>query len=309
MSKALDYLQSRRVDFVKITENTMQPAIFIEALKQARARGLRTSGHVPVQLTLDQMFDAGLGTVEHQSYLLRGATPREAELTAQVAAGKMSSREAMRASLESYDEATARATYRRMARAGTAIVPTLIGSQATAYLDQDDHAHDPYLAYIGKGIRATYDWRVQRAARDDAIAYRHTVFEKAASQLPLLEQEGVSIIAGTDAGFLNSFDYPGQGLHDELGIFVRYGLTPQQALKAAVLAGPRFLGKQERYGAVEAGKAADLLVLDADPLKDIAATRKIRLVVSHGKPYDRAQLDAMLAGIKRWVDEHPAPAQ
>jgi len=309
VSKALDYLQSRRVDFVKITENTMQPAIFIEALKQARARGLRTSGHVPVQLTLDQMFDAGLGTVEHQSYLLRGATPREAELTAQVAAGKMSSREAMRASLESYDEATARATYRRMARAGTAIVPTLIGSQATAYLDQDDHAHDPYLAYIGKGIRATYDWRVQRAARDDAIAYRHTVFEKAASQLPLLEQEGVSIIAGTDAGFLNSFDYPGQGLHDELGIFVRYGLTPQQALKAAVLAGPRFLGKQERYGAVEAGKAADLLVLDADPLKDIAATRKIRLVVSHGKPYDRAQLDAMLAGIKRWVDEHPAPAQ
>jgi hypothetical protein len=264
---------------------------------------------VPVQLTLDEMFNAGLGTVEHQSYLLRGATPREAELTAQVAAGTMTGREAMRASVESYDEATARATYRRMAAAGTSIVPTLIGSQATAYLDQDDHAHDPYLAYIGKGILATYDWRVQRAAKDDAnaIAYRHAVYEKAAAQLPLLEQEGVSIIAGTDAGFLNSFDYPGQGLHDELGIFVKYGLTPQQALKAAVLAGPRFLGKQERYGAVEAGKTADLLVLDADPLQDIAATRKIRMVVSHGKPYDRAQLDAMLANIKRWVEQHPAP--
>jgi imidazolonepropionase-like amidohydrolase len=311
VSKALDYLQSRKVDFVKITENTMTPPIFLEALKQAKARGLRTSGHVPVQLTLDEMFNAGLGTVEHQSYLLRGATPREAELTAQVAAGTMTGREAMRASVESYDEATARATYRRMAQAGTAIVPTLIGSQVTAYLDQDDHAHDPYLAYIGKGIRATYDWRVQRAAKDDAnaIAYRHAVYEKAAAQLPLLEQEGVSIIAGTDAGFLNSFDYPGQGLHDELGIFVKYGLTPQQALKAAVLAGPRFLGKQERYGAVEAGKTADLLVLDADPLQDIAATRKIRMVVSHGKPYDRAQLDAMLANIKRWVEQHPAPSK
>ncbi|WP_395404650.1 amidohydrolase family protein [Pseudoduganella sp. UC29_106] len=311
VSKALDYLQSRKVDFVKITENTMTPPIFLEALRQAKERGLRTSGHVPVQLTLDDMFKAGLGTVEHQSYLLRGSTPREAELTAQVAAGKMTGREAMRASLESYDEATARATFRRMAQAGTAIVPTLIGSQATAYLDQDDHAHDPYLQYIGKGLRATYDWRVQRAAKDDkdAIALRHALFEKSASLLPLLEQEGVSIIAGTDAGFLNSFDYPGQGLHDELGIFVKYGLTPQQALKAAVLAGPRFLGKQERYGVVEAGKTADLLVLDADPLKDISATRKIRMVLNHGKAYDRAKLDAMLADVKRWVEQHPAPAQ
>ena len=152
---------------------------------------------------------------------------------------------------------------------------------------------------------------MQRAAKDDkdAIALRHALFEKSASLLPLLEQEGVSIIAGTDAGFLNSFDYPGQGLHDELGIFVKYGLTPQQALKAAVLAGPRFLGKQERYGAVEAGKTADLLVLDADPLKDIGATRKIRMVLSHGKAYDRAKLDAMLADVKRWVEQHPAPAQ
>jgi imidazolonepropionase-like amidohydrolase len=311
VSKALDYLQSRKVDFVKITENTMTPPIFLESLRQAKARGLRTSGHVPVQLTLDEMFKAGLGTVEHQSYLLRGSTPREAELTAQVAAGKMTGREAMRASLESYDEATARATFRRMAQAGTAIVPTLIGSQATAYLDQNDHAHDSYLQYIGKGLRATYDWRVQRAAKDDkdAIALRHSLFEKSASLLPLLEQEGVSIIAGTDAGFLNSFDYPGQGLHDELDIFVKYGLTPQQALKAAVLAGPRFLGKEQRYGAVEAGKTADLLVLDADPLKDITAIRKIRMVLSHGKAYDRAKLDAMLADVKRWVEQHPAPAQ
>ncbi|MGO4466780.1 amidohydrolase family protein [Pseudoduganella sp. RAF53_2] len=310
VSKALDYLQSRRVDFVKITENTLKPEIYLEALRQAKERGMRTSGHVPVQLTLDQMFNAGLGTVEHESYMLRGATPREAELTAQVAAGKITGREAMRASLESYDEAAARATFRRMAAAGTAIVPTLIGSEATAYLDQNDHAHDAYLQYIGKGLRATYDWRVQRAAKDDAsaIAFRHALYEKSASLLPLMQQEGVSIIAGTDAGFLNSFDYPGQGLHDELGIFVKYGLTPHQALNAAVLAGPRFLGKQQRYGAVEAGKAADLLVLDADPLKDIAATRKIRLVVSHGKAYDRAQLDAMLAKVKAWVAEHPAPA-
>ncbi|SFV06335.1 amidohydrolase family protein [Pseudoduganella namucuonensis] len=304
---ALDQLQAWKVDFVKITENTMTPAIYLEALRQARARGMRTSGHVPAQLTLDQVADAGLGTVEHQSYLLRATTPREGELTAQVADGRLTAREAMKLSLESYDEATARAAFRRLAAAGTAVVPTLYGSYVTAYLDRDDHSRDAYLQYIGKGLRATYDWRVQRAAKDgpEAIALRHAIFEKSAALLPLLAREGVSIIAGTDAGFLNSYDYPGVSLHDEIGLYVKYGLTPAQALQSAVVAGPRFLGKLDRYGAVAEGKAADLLVLDADPLKDIAATRKIRMVVSRGAVHDRASLDRMLAGVKAWVARQP----
>ncbi len=303
VSKALDYLQAKRVDFVKITENTMTPAIYLEALRQAKERGMRTSGHLPVQLPLAQVFDAGLGTVEHQTYLLRATTPRENELTAQVAAGKLTSREAMRLSLESYDEATARASFRHMAARGTAVVPTLSGVQVTAYLDQDDHGHDPYLQYIGKGLRATYDWRVKRAAQDgpEAIALRHAIFEKSAALLPILAQEGVSIIAGTDAGFLNSFDYPGQALHDEIALYVKYGLTPHQALQSAVVNGPRFLGKLDRYGSIAAGKSADLLVLDADPLLDIAATRQIRMVISRGEVYDRARLDKMLEDVKRRV--------
>ena len=61
------------------------------------------------------------------------------------------------------------------------------------------------------------------------------------------------------------------------------------------------LGKLDRYGAIDAGKTADLLVLDADPLLDIAATRQIRVVVSRGKVYDRALLDKMLADTKEWV--------
>lgn len=303
VSQALDKLQAQDVDFVKITESTMKPEIYLEALRQAKARGMRTSGHLPGQMPLARAFEAGLGTVEHQTYLLRATTPREGELAAQVAAGKLTGREVMRLSLDSYDEATARKAFRNMAAQGTAVVPTLWGSRITAYLDQESHHADDYLKDIGKGIRATYEWRVQRAAQDgpEAIALRHAIFEKSAGLLPLLAQEGVSIIAGTDAGFLNSFNYPGQALHDEIGLFVRYGLTPQQALQSAVVNGPRFLGKLDRYGSIGTGKAADLLVLDADPLADIGATRKIRMVVSRGEVHDRARLDKMLDDTKRWV--------
>lgn len=303
VTQALDKLGSDRADFVKITENTMRADIYLDALRQAKARGLPSSAHLHGQVTLDQAAEAGLGTLEHMNYLLRAATPREAELTAQVVSGAITARSAAEQSLASYDEATARAAFKRLAARGTAVVPTLSVIRITAYLDQDDHANDDYLKYIGPKLRQTYDWRVKRAALDgpDAIAYRHASYEKTAALLPLLAEAGVEIVAGTDAGFLNSFDYPGQALHDEMAVYVRSGLTPAQALRSAVIAGPRFLGKLDRYGTLAEGKVADIVVLKANPLEDIAATRQIDAVVTQGRLLDRRRLDAMLAEVRDWV--------
>ena len=96
------------------------------------------------------------------------------------------------------------------------------------------------------------------------------------------------------AGYLNSFNYPGRGLHDELQRYVEAGLTPREALASATLTGPKFLGHADRFGAVANGKAADILILDANPLQDIGATRQIRGVVMKGKWLDRAALDQLL---------------
>ena len=211
--------------------------------------------------------------------------------------------------IESFDEATALRTYARLAKRGTAVTPTLNGSRILAYLDQDTHAADSYLQYLGAGLKATYEGRVTRAAGDDAgaVARRHERFEKAARLLPLLQQAGVTILAGTDAGFLNSFNYPGIGLHDELEILVRYGLTPQQALAASVVHGPAFLGKGADYGALVTGKRADILVLDRNPLEDIRATRAIHALVLRGQALDRAALDSLLADAKTRAAATSAP--
>jgi len=126
--------------------------------------------------------------------------------------------------------------------------------------------------------------------------------------LPMMQKAGMTILAGTDAGFLNSYNYPGIGLHQELGWLVHYGLTPQQALQAATLNGARFLGHEDEYGTLKAGKVADVVLLDADPLRDIAATRRIHAVVQHGQVHDRADLDAMLADVARRVAAQQAAA-
>ncbi|MGY0036199.1 amidohydrolase family protein [Pedobacter sp. NJ-S-72] len=186
-----------------------------------------------------------------------------------------------------------------MAKHGMSLTPTLSISRTVAYLDQDDHKNDPYLQYIGKGLRKTYTWRVERAAKDGpaAIAFRHEVFEKSASVLPLLQKAGVKILAGTDAGYLNSFDYPGIGLHQELELFVKYGLTPLQALQASIINSPEFLN-QKNYGSITSGKKADILLLDENPLNDIRATQKINAVIVKGQLLDRGTLDKMLEDIK-----------
>jgi imidazolonepropionase-like amidohydrolase len=294
---ALTKLQTMKVDFVKITENTLTPELYRFSLREAGARGFATSAHVPVAVTLDDASEAGLDSIEHMSYLLRGGSPREAELSAAVASGRLAAGEAVTAMIDSFDDATALATFRRLAERKTAVTPTLNGSRILAHLDQDSHARDDYLRYLGAGLKATYQGRVDRAAADDAAAVtrRHERFEKAARLLPLLRQAGVTILAGTDAGFLNSFNYPGIGLHEELEVLVRYGLTPQQALAASVVNGPAFLGASDRVGAVAAGKVADLVLLDRNPLEDIRATRAIQAVVLKGAYLDRAALDAMLA--------------
>ncbi|GAA5076905.1 amidohydrolase family protein [Lysobacter panacisoli] len=310
LDEALDKLQGWKVDFVKITDNTLSPELFMAAVKEARKRGLKTSAHVPYPLTLQEVSAAGLGSIEHIDYAFKAGSPKEKSLGEAIGRGEITSREAWTQWYASFDPQRARTVYRDLARNGTAITPTLNGSQVVAYLDQDDHRNDAYLKYIGPGLQATYTWRVERAAKDDAAAVklRHERFERSASVLPMLQQAGVTILAGTDAGFLNSYNYPGIGLHQELGWLVRYGLTPLQALQASTINGARFLGHADTNGSLAAGKAADIVLLSADPLQDIAATRAIRTVVMRGQVYDRAALDGMLADVEARVAAQRAAA-
>jgi imidazolonepropionase-like amidohydrolase len=300
---ALQKLLALKVDFVKITDSTLKPELFLYAVGKAHAAGLRTSGHIPMALTVRQAVDAGLSSIEHLDYAFDAGAKDEAAIAAEFAAGRIDRAEAARRLDAGFDRATAMEMYRYLANKRVFVTPTLNGSRIIAWLDRDKHDKDEYLQYIGPQLRKTYEWRVQRAAQADAAAvdFRHAHFEHMAAIMPMLEEAGVTIMAGTDAGFLNSFNYPGVGLHDELALYVEKGLTPAQALSAATRAGPAWLDKLDRYGSLVKGRAADLVLLDRNPLQDIGATRSIHAVILRGKLYDRAALDKMLAETKAKV--------
>ena len=108
-----------------------------------------------------------------------------------------------------------------------------------------------------------------------------------------MQHAGVGILAGTD--IFNPFTFPGFSLHDELSLLVRAGLTPAEALRTATINPARALGLTASLGTVQPGKRADLVLLDANPLLDIANTRKIAGVVVNARYLDCRALDDLLA--------------
>ncbi len=304
-------LKEDKVDFVKITDSTLSPDLFLAAVRGARANGLRASGHIPMALTVQQAVGAGISSIEHLDYAYKAGVKNEAEIAAAFADKRIDRAEANRQLDAGFDRDTAMAAYRGFAAKGVYVTPTLNGGRILDFLDQDDHANDPYLAYIGPKLQATYAWRVERAAKATPaqIEARHREYHQVAAVLPMLQQAGVTIMAGTDAGFLNAFNYPGIGLHDELSLFVKEGLTPAQALSAATRAGPSWFGALDRYGGIAAGKAADMVLLDANPLQDITATRRIDTVLLRGQVYDRKALDGLLEQTRAKVAAWQAAAK
>ena len=108
----------------------------------------------------------------------------------------------------------------------------------------------------------------------------------------LMQKAGVPLLTGTDAPM--PLVYPGFSMHEELRLLVRAGLSTQAALRAATIAPAQFLGIADVSGSVAKGKRADLLLLDADPVKAIGNTRLIHAVILDGRLLRRAALDDML---------------
>jgi imidazolonepropionase-like amidohydrolase len=101
-----------------------------------------------------------------------------------------------------------------------------------------------------------------------------------------MSDAGVRVVTGTDCGAEASQVTPfGHATHRELQMFVEAGMAPLAAIRAATLDAARVLTRSEdpEYGSIRAGKAADLLLLDADPTADINNTIKISKVMRAGQ--------------------------
>jgi imidazolonepropionase-like amidohydrolase len=306
-------------DFVKVYSFLPREEYFAIA-DEAKKQGILFAGHVPLGVSAEEASNAGQKSFEHLISLLPACSTHSDELAKAASADLVDEMAAERPTfwgehakalrqveLDTYSPEKAASLFALLKKNGTWQCPTLTLLRSMAYVDDASFVNDSRVKYMPGWARAEWSPAAAihsfgpRSAEDFAFSKKE--FQKDLELVGAMQQAGVGILAGTDTS--NPFCMPGFSLHDELGLLVKAGLTPMQALQAATLNPARFLGSEKDFGTVEEGKVADLLLLDANPLDDIANTRKIASVVYGGRLYSRGDLDQMLAQVEAVAARKP----
>lgn len=307
---AVRFLSQGGFDFLKIYNSLPRDAYFAIA-DEANKVGMPFAGHVPEAVSPLEASEAGQRSEEHLMNILLACSTNEDALRAERirvmnGGGSITNEDRFRllafpkteGLLDTYSEAKCSHLFETFVKNRTWQTPTLVVLNGFAH--GDELVKDPRASYMPKEWRATAHPRQKYYMQDlnaddfDALVKRIRVLLERHKQLVRdMHRAGVPLLAGTDTSALNPV-LAGFGLHDELALLVECGLTPMEALQAATLNPARYFGLENEFGTIEEGKAADLVLLDANPLRDIHNTQKVRAVVMRGKFFSRSDLDTML---------------
>ena len=293
--RAVDSVKADGFDFVKILSNVPRESYFAIA-DEATKQNITFAGHVPYSISAEEAANAGQRSIEHLTGILLACSTQEeeirkAELEALAVRNYSAFTKLGSAILGSYRPDKAKALFFDFTAHSTWQVPTLVWTMANSNLDHPELFNDPRLKYVPASIRKGWDPAKQKPAPEQA-ALAKSEAERDIQLVHDMHRHGVQFLAGSDGP--DPFVFPGFSLHDELELLVRSGLTPLQALQTATFNPALFMQKLDRYGIIEQGHVADLVLLDANPLIDIRNTRKISAVVLGGRYFPRVELDKML---------------
>jgi imidazolonepropionase-like amidohydrolase len=296
--RVVDMLKSRGVDFIKVQSYVPRDAYFAIA-DESKKQNIVFVGHVPDAIRASEASNAGQKSFEHLIGIFEASSTVEDELLkGPKGPGRF---------LETYDPAREAAIIQLLAKNQTWQCPTLYWERGQWLVDAIDVTKDP------DGRYAPLFWRekswpkftagIIKDLDTDPLPVRQKFVEHELDIVRNLHQAGVPFLAGTDTP-AGVDVLPGFSLHLELLRFVAAGFTPLEALQTGTINPAKFLDKTSDFGTIEPGKVADLVLLDANPLDDIANTRKIEAVFANGRYYSRAQLDRILQDVRTYSASH-----
>ncbi|HEY0809861.1 MAG TPA: amidohydrolase family protein, partial [Longimicrobiales bacterium] len=279
-----------------------------------RAQGLRVVGHAPRNLPFQTVLDERQHSIDHMEEIIYTHEPfgrlLKPYVDVQFGRATSSTRDSLaRLTVPNFAQQLS-AEVNDLARAvklsGLAVTPNLVFFR-NIYLMTTDSIQAllraPELAYAAPGQRLNWSPMLNNyhnAWRDRLgimVPYFAAVVQLQNAITAAFQRAGVPIMTGTDSEGLGT--QPGFAVHSELELFVRAGLKPVEALRAATSTPARVMQIADSVGSVEPGKIADLVLLDANPLDDIRNTRRIAGVFRAGKWVSRANANAMLDSLAR----------
>ncbi len=244
--------------------------------EDAHKLGMTVTGHIPNGMDIYQGVEAGMDQVNHVQYVVNPLLPKEGA------------------------ERRGRVQWLQAAAALDVTGPD--ARKEIEFLKEHQPVIDPTVALMELQLHSTaepvssFEPGVAKVAPElaeplsaggvppDLAAGARAALEKELALIGALHRAGVTIVVGTDQAV------PGHSVHREIELYVKAGFTPLEAIQAATIVPARVMGVDKEVGTVEAGKRADLILLDANPLDDIHNIRTVRCVIANGMLYDAAKL-------------------
>jgi imidazolonepropionase-like amidohydrolase len=269
-------------DFLKIHPG-LTAAEYKAIAVTANELGMPFAGHVPVAVGVEGVFAAGMATIDHLDGYMAALMPPEVDRSG----GYGGFFDVLLADqvLEGLIEDVVAATV----AAGTWNVPTqslieqLVNDESVA--DLSSRAENRYMprATVQRWAQAKESQLSERGFSPEIGARAIDIRQKL---ILALHRAGAGLLLGSDAPQI--FNVPGFSAHRELGFLVDAGLSPFEALQTGTTAPAEFLGLDT--GAIVVGKEADLVLLDANPLDDIANSRRVYGVMLRGSWHGHGDL-------------------
>ncbi len=308
-------------DFVKLVNASPPAAQAI--LGEAKKEGMTVSGHLMAGVTVADAAE-GYHSIEHlggsPAPVQLDCSDERAEIRGALLAGKGTPPSAaltptfvvspflygagdapfVQRMMDTFNPATCDALARNLIAKGVWEVPTLIRLHAMLQSDKPEFLNDPNLQYVDPTLKALWtrlggQFTVMQP--ESAMTTFRKAYGSFVNMVQVLHKNGgaATTMTGSDTGGI--WVIPGFSLHQEFGELARAGFTPLEVLQAATLNGARFLNREATMGTVEVNKNADLVLLDANPIADVANLSKIAGVVNAGKFFAKSDLDAMKASV------------
>ena len=313
----VDQLVAARVNFIKV-QDPLSREVYFAVADEARRRKIPFAGHVPYSVTASEASAAGQRSFEHLIGIPEACSTQERKLKQSESAAMVrldpGQHEAARfffAAFDSYSPGRAAKLFDQLKKNNTWQVPTLVEERSSWTLSGAHRLNDERMRYVPEVTLRWWDSYMTNLAEGrtaEDLAAGEKYFERELVLVGDLHRAGVKLLAGTDA-IAMAYVFPGSSLHEELELMVQAGLTPMEALQTATRNPAVYLGVLQVRGTVEAGKVADLLLLNANPLDDIGNTTKIEAVILSGRLFRRRDLDGMLSSAAARARDSKASAQ
>jgi imidazolonepropionase-like amidohydrolase len=260
--------------------SSLKPALVSPIVDEAHRRGMRVSGHVPAYMTAEQFVRAGADEIQHANMLvlnflgdtLDTRTPTRFTAVARHAGDLDVASDSVRRFIALLRERN------------VVVDPTvnIFEGMFTGRLGEMGARWAPVAQRFPPQVRRSLPGGGLPVPEGMDARYR-SAFASMLRLVKALHDGGVRIVPGTD-------DMPGFALHRELELYAQAGIPNADVLALATLGSARVANAADRLGTVAAGKLADFIVVEGDPLQRMSDVRNVRTVVKGGALYDAAAL-------------------